>query len=284
MIEERLDFIKNLALEAGELTLEGYGKCGQMPKDVQDGYDIATEYDIRTEELVKKRIRDRFGEPVLGEEDGLSGDRQVARHKLWIVDPIDGTFNYQRGIPLYGVSIAYCEEGIPVSGAIFMPVQGQLFYASKGQGAFLVEGHQAAPIPIRVSQERELPRLVISMAGREVYKLIAGCAAEDIPRRTLRLLMSAVLSLAYIAAGRMEAYLHTALNLWDCAAGEILIREAGGPPAFDYQGVPIFPEYVNRLIDRDERHGFTYVATSSMDLYEDPFRRIISAAGFQIGG
>jgi hypothetical protein len=157
MRPERIDFIKNLAVEAGKLTLEGYGKSGQIPKDVQDGYDIATEYDLLAEELVKRRILDEFSEPVLGEEDGLIGDRELAKQRLWIVDPIDGTFNYQRGIPLYGVSIAYCEEGIPVSGAIYLPVLEQLFYAGIGRGAFLAEGDLRSPRSIQVSHEREIP-------------------------------------------------------------------------------------------------------------------------------
>ncbi|MEJ2733927.1 MAG: inositol monophosphatase [Anaerolineae bacterium] len=281
MRDERIDFIKSLAIKAGKLTLEGYGKSGQIPKDVQDGYDIATEYDLRAEELVRERILDEYGDPVLGEEEGLIGDRERARQRLWIVDPIDGTFNYQRGIPLYGVSIAYCQEGVPVSGAIYLPVLEQLFYASKGRGAFLAGGSLRSPVPLQVSHEQEIPRLVISMAGRDVYQLIAGCDQEGIPRRTLRLLMSAVLSLAYIAAGRMDAYLHTALNLWDCAAGDIVLREAGGPPACDFQGVPIFPEYVNRLLERDEQQGFTFVAASSPALVEEPLKRVIRSAGLQ---
>jgi fructose-1,6-bisphosphatase/inositol monophosphatase family enzyme len=165
-----------------------------------------------------------------------------------------------------------------------LPVLEQLFCAGKGRGAFVAEGDLRSPMPIQVSREREIPRLFISMAGRGVYQLLAGCDKEGIPRRTLRLLMSAVLSLAYIAAGSMDAYLHTALNLWDCAAGDILLREAGGPPTFDFRGVPIFPEYVNRLVERNEQNGFTFVAVSSRDLFEEPFKRVIRTAGFQVEG
>lgn len=284
MHRERTEFIKRLALEAGWLTLEGYGKCGQLPKNLQDDYDIATEYDLRTEDLVKRRILDEFGEPVLGEEEGLIGDRQMARRRLWIVDPIDGTFNYQRGVPLYGVSIAYCEEGVPVSGAILLPALGQLFYASQGHGAYLAQGNPRSPESICASQEREVTRLVIDMAGKDVYRLMAACAAEGIPRRSLRHFMCAVVSLAYIAAGRMDAYLHTALNLWDCAAGDILIREAGSPAAFDHQGVPIFPEYVNRLVDHGDDDGFSFVAVSDMAVFKEPIKRILASAGFPLAG
>ena len=284
MIRERMDFIKGLALEAGRLTLEGYGKSAPMPKDLQDGYDIATEYDLRTEELVKKRIQDEFGEPVLGEEDGLLGDLEAARGRLWIVDPIDGTFNYQRGLPHYGVSIAYCANGVPVCGAVYLPALGQFYHAAQGEGAFLAEGDAAQAVPIRVSPERELVRLIIGFAGRDVYRLLAACADEGIPRRSLRFSMCAVQDLTYIAAGRMDAYLHTSLNLWDCAATDIILREAGGPPAFDYEGIPIFPTYVTRRLEQNKPYTFTFVAASSLDLFAEPLERIILSAGLQSGG
>jgi len=280
--KQRLDFIKTLALEAGQLTLEGFGQCGQMPKEGSDGYDIATIYDLRTEELIKKRILDEFAEPVLGEEDGLIGDRELARQKLWIADPIDGTFNYQRGLPPYGVSIAFCEEGIPVCGIIYLPALRQLFFAARGTGAFLADGDGAEASPIRVSQERELARLVISVAGSCSYPFLAACAAEGVPWRSLRLHLCAVASLAHIAAGRMDAFVDKGLNLWDCAAGDIILREAGGPPICDYRGVPIFPKYVNRRLEQDDPSGFACVAASSQDLIEEPLKRLISLAGYQV--
>jgi myo-inositol-1(or 4)-monophosphatase len=246
----RLEFIKDLALQAGRLTLEGYGRCGQTPKDGGGDYDISTEYDLRTERLVVEGITGRFGEPVLGEEYGLIGDREQARQRLWIVDPIDGTFNYQRGIPLYGVSIAYCKAGVPAIGVVYLPVLGQLFYASQGQGAFLEERplalawHQGRhemgpPVRLSTSPEREVNRLIIDMSGQQVHRLFAACDAVGFPQRSMRHLVSAVVSLAYIAAGRMNAYLHTSLNLWDCAAVDILLREAGAPAPSDHDGVPM---------------------------------------------
>jgi myo-inositol-1(or 4)-monophosphatase len=284
MFQERMDFIKRLALEAGKLTLEGHGQSAQVPKDLQDGYDISTEYDLRTEELVKRRIQDEFGDPVLGEEDGLLGDREAARARLWIVDPIDGTFNYQRGLPHYGVSIAYCQDGVPVCGAVYLPALGQFFHAAQGEGAFLTKADAARAAPIRVSPERELVRLIIGFAGRDVYRLLAACADEGIPRRSLRYSMCAVQDLTFIAAGCMDAYLHTSLNLWDCAATDIILREAGGPPAFDYQGVPIFPNYVTRRLEKRKPYSFTFVATSSLEVFEEPLRRIILSAGLKPGG
>jgi myo-inositol-1(or 4)-monophosphatase len=277
LYEERLDFTKKLALEAGELTLEGYGKCGQIPKVGKDGYDIATEYDIRTEELIRSRVTSEFGEPVLGEEGGLIGDAETAMSRLWIVDPIDGTFNYQRGLPLYGVSIAYCEGGVPVCGTIYLPATGQLFTAAKGSGAALVERGSQQPVRVGASQELDAARLVISIAGLGMYELLASCAEAVIPWRSLRLMMCAVASIAYVAAGRMDVFIDR-INLWDCAAGDIILREAGGPPVCDQNGVPIFPEYVRRRFD-GEKTKFPCVAVSSQRLWEEPVRGLMARAG-----
>ena len=279
MIQERLEFTKRLALEAGRLTLEGHGKCGQMPKDMPDGYDIATVYDFRTEELVKKRILDEFGEPVLGEEDGLIGKPQDAEGKLWIVDPIDGTFNYQRGLPLYAVSIAFCRDGIPAYGAIYLPALKQLYFAAEGSGAFLVDGDASRPVPISVGQERDLPRLVISLAGAGLYRLMDACVDEGIPWRSLRISLCAVASLAFVASGRADVFSDTALSLWDVAAGDIILREAGGPAIVDYQGTPLFPAYVHRRLRLDDREKFPCIAASCPELIEQPMGRLVSAAG-----
>jgi len=281
MMQRRLEFTKRLALEAGKLTLEGHGKCGQMPKDGQDGYDIATVFDFRTEELVRKRILDQYGEPVLGEEDGLIGDPRAAEDTLWIVDPIDGTFNYQRGLPLYAVSIAFCQDRVPVCGAIFLPVLNQLFFAARGSGAFLIDGYASSSVPISVSQERDLPKLIISLAGHQMYGLMAACAGQQIPWRSLRLSLCAVASLAFVASGRADIFSDTALSLWDLAAGYIILQEAGGPAIVDYQGTPIFPEYVDRRLRLGETAKFPCIAASSIELIEQPMGKLVTAAGLR---
>jgi myo-inositol-1(or 4)-monophosphatase len=281
MYQERMEFIKRLALEAGQLTLEGFGHSRQIPKDGPDGYDIATEYDIRTEELIRGQILSEFGEPVLGEEDGLIGDRETARSKLWIVDPIDGTFNYQRGLPLYAISIAFCENGLPVCGAVFMPPLNQLFFAARGSGAFVAEGG-ASPVPIQVSRERETARLTISISGKDTYRLVAASAAAGVPWRSLRLLLGAVASLTYVASGHLDAFVDTSLKLWDCAAGDIILQEAGGPALVDHRGVPIFAEYVHRCLDCGDAGGFTCLAASSLDLFREPLQRVLGTAGFEV--
>jgi myo-inositol-1(or 4)-monophosphatase len=277
LYNERMEFIKNVARDAGQLTLEGFGKCSQIPKAGKDGYDIVTEYDARTEELIRSSIASEFGEPVLGEEGGLAGDLEEAKHSLWIVDPIDGTFNFQRGLPLYGVSIAYCENGVPVCGAIHLPATDQLFSAAKGAGASLIERGSEVPIQVGAGQEYDPARLVISLAGLEMYDILASCAETGIPWRSPRLMMCAVASIAFIAAGRMDVFIDR-INLWDCAAGDIILREAGGPPLSDERGVALFPEYVRRRWE-GETGKFHCVAVSSQALWKSLVRGLMARAG-----
>jgi myo-inositol-1(or 4)-monophosphatase len=271
-----MEFIKELALETGSLTLAGHGRCDQVPKDSKDGYDISTEYDIQAEELVRTRIMQVFGEPVLGEEDGLIGGPEEARRDLWIVDPIDGTFNYQRGLPFYGVSIAYCVDGVPSCGAIYLPALTQLFYASRYTGAFLIDGRGAEPVQIHVNPTWQDRSLIIGLSGKDAYQLTTAFSDEKIPWRTMRYTMCAVADLAYLAAGRMDAYYHTALNLWDCAAADIILRAAGGPPCSDFDGNAIFPTYVEHCLESGGAVPFSFVAASSLDLFDQPLKRILS--------
>jgi fructose-1,6-bisphosphatase/inositol monophosphatase family enzyme len=279
MYQERLEFLSNLAIEAGKLTLEGFGRTGQIAKGGQDEYDISTEYDLRTEELLTSRILEEFGEPVLGEENGLLGDRETAKHKLWIVDPIDGTFNYSRGIPLFGVSIAFCQDGVPVCGAIYLPVLRQLFSAAMGQGAFLAEPGSSKPQPIQVANPaKDVSKLVMAVAGKDAYKFMAAFSEQRVPRRSIRYFMCAVVCLAYVASGRMDAYLHSGLCLWDCAAGDLILREAGGSALIDHAGLLIFPEQVNRFVNQGNTSRFPVVAASSPTLIQDPIMGLLASA------
>lgn len=266
LMHARLEFAKRLALEAGRLTLGGHGRCQQMPKGGADGYDIATEFDLRTEELVRNRIADEYGEPLLGEEGGLMGDRDAALRHLWIVDPIDGTFNYQRGLPEYGVSIAYCRDCVPACGAIYLPVMDQLFYAAAGMGGYLVERGSTDPVRLAASREREVERLVISVAGVETFERMASWGRAGMPWRSLRMWLCAASSMAYVAAGRADAFVDR-VHLWDCAAADILLREAGAPAVCDYGGVPVFPVYVQRHLELEHEGTFPCVAVSSREIW-----------------
>ena len=134
------------------------------------------------------------------------------KNNTWIIDPIDGTVNFLHGIPHFAISIAHKSENEIISGLIFDPIKNEMFYAEKNNGAFF-NNHR-----IRVSKKNDLNECLFVTGGKlnreiELPYRKSGCAALD---------------MAYIASGRYDGYFQNNLNLWDIAAGIILIKEAGG--------------------------------------------------------
>ena len=276
-LEQRLEFLRNLAWEGGELSLKGHGNCEAIEKASADGFDMVTEYDHRVEELVHTRIEREFDEPVLGEEFGLVGDVAAARERLWVVDPIDGTFNYGHGLPLYGVILAYCEKRVPVAGVICLPAVGELFSAAAGQGAWIERRPAGEPRRISVRDETEPSRMVFTVEGHFTPEVVNAYFQEGLPRRSLRTLMCAAAPLAYIPAGRMDAFVQTSLNVWDCAAGDVILREAGGPACVDETGENLFPKYLDRRLSGAGTEKFILVAASTVTVRELCLRLLVRA-------
>jgi myo-inositol-1(or 4)-monophosphatase len=172
------------------------------------------------EALIRKRIGERFGDPVIGEEDG-----GTPADLVWVVDPIDGTVNYIHGSPRWCVSIALIEGGDIVSGVINAPDEGRLFSARRGQGAYL------NGVPAQVSRLRHgaspmvevgwSPRRPIAAYGDLIQRLIA----DGIEFRRVGF---GALGVADTVAGLNDGYLELHSNAWDVLAGIILVREAGG--------------------------------------------------------
>jgi len=198
--------------------------------------DYASEVDGLAEaEIVKELKRAMPDCAILGEETGASGKGR----QTFVIDPLDGTSNYLHGLPHWCVSIALVENGEPVHGVVFDPLRNELFTASKGAGAVLNDKR------IRVTERRDLTgtMLVTGFPPRERERLGAhlDCLrellrdAEDV-RRT----GSAALDLAYVAAGRADAYFEAGLKPWDIAAGVLLVREAGGR-VIDFRGAGTGP-------------------------------------------
>ena len=132
---------------------------------------------------------------------------------------------------------------------------------------------------LEFQQWAHVASMVISLAGSELYRLMAACAGAGIPWRSLRLSLCAVSSLAFVAAGRADIFSDTALSLWDVAAGDIILREAGGPAIVDYRGTPLFPHYVHRRLRLDDRKKFPCIAASCPELIAQPMGTLVSAAG-----
>ncbi|HVK32777.1 MAG TPA: inositol monophosphatase family protein [Burkholderiaceae bacterium] len=220
----RLEFCCALARDAGRLAHTGFGHLGVKGVSMKGRHDVLTEMDARVERFIRDAIAARYpDDAVLGEEGGASGDAN-AEH-LWIVDPIDGTANYARGIAHYCVSIGLMSHGELAAGALHDPSHERLYWAGRGTGAWL-NGERLAVSPIADLHQatvecgwstRRSTAEYLAMLQR-VYD--AGCA--------MRRAGSGALGLADVAAGRVEAYAEQHINSWDCAAGVLLVREAGG--------------------------------------------------------
>ncbi len=145
----------------------------------------------------------------------------------WIIDPLDGTTNFLHGIPMFSISIALEREGQIVAGLVYNPIADEMFIAEKGQGAFLNDRR------IRVAVRRELAQAVVGTGiphigrpGHQRFTAELGAVMNEVAG--VRRMGSAALDLAWVAAGRLDAYWEANLAAWDVAAGIILVREAGG--------------------------------------------------------
>jgi myo-inositol-1(or 4)-monophosphatase len=215
----RLDLACELARKAGDMLLAF--RRDDLDVAAKGAQDYVTEADRAVERLIRDAVARHFvGDDVLGEEGG-----GVDAPRLWVVDPIDGTINFIRGLPSYAVSIAYVEGGEVEAGVVHMPMLGETFAAMRGHGAFCNDR------PIRVSDCRLLSsaRVAAGYAQR-------GSKAQHL-RFVARLLRagtdiikvnSAAVCLALTAAGRIDGYFERELMSWDVLAGQLLVREAGG--------------------------------------------------------
>lgn len=231
---ELQDFITRTAREAGKIVMRHYGKV-KTPRTKGDRGDIVTEVDIKSEDYIVERIRSAFPrDSIISEEAGHLGEAR-AEH-TWLVDPLDGTRNYALGIPFFSISIALAKGGAGEAGAVYDPLHDEMFYAARGEGATM------NGMPIEVSAEPHVEDALISVSWlrRRVDQSRFVGYIDRISRRTsyFRRLGSAALIAAYVAAGRVDAYIQGAINPWDIAAGTVLVSEAGGTLT-DFEGNPI---------------------------------------------
>jgi len=226
--------------------------------------DFATDVDLRIESEIKASLADAAPEiPFLGEEEE-SAEHDV-RGARWVLDPIDGTINFARDSPLCSISLSLVSDGQPVLGIVDAPLLGERFIARKGTGAYL-NGTR-----IRVCEAPGLREAIVGVAdfkvgvGSEEENRVHLAVLRRLARESLRVRMlgSAALDLAWLAAGRLNATLMFSNLPWDVTAGLLLVREAGGA-VFDYDGSPH---------DADSR--YTIAAVPSL---AEPVRRIVPEA------
>lgn len=187
--------------------------------------DFVTEVDQRVEQEIISIIRKAYpSHGILGEESGeIKGDDYQ-----WIIDPIDGTRNFIHGFPHFAVSIAVAHKGRIEHGVIYDPNRQELFAATRGKGAVLNDRR------IRVAQRKQLEETLLGTGFAYRHKdknnpLATGILDAIIPvTNDLRRAGAATLDLAYVACGRLDGFWEIGLNIWDIAAGSLLIKEAGG--------------------------------------------------------
>lgn len=234
-----LEQITQIAREAGALLREGFGR--QQTINKTESHDIKLQMDVDCQRLIENRLLKLFPDHSIVGEENSQGDPR-AEHR-WIIDPLDGTVNYTYGLPHFCVSIALqrrqaktslsapCGGYESVLGVIYDPMRDEIFTAGEGKGARL-NGR-----PLRVSDRTTLGDAIISVGFAKSAESIENGLRnyQTLVRRVrkVRTWGSAALDLAYIAAGRMEAYYETQIQIWDIAAGILMVQEAGGTVKLD---------------------------------------------------
>lgn len=226
-LSTRLKACMEAATRAGRLLKEGFGTDYQvLPKAMKN--DLVTEFDHASEKLIMAFLSDHFPDhSFLCEESGHTMKEDT--DYCWVVDPLDGTVNFAHNIPLFCVSIALAKGNEVICGVIYEPITEELFAVEKNMGVYL-NGQ-----PIKVSQTKNLEHSFISTSlsfnlhkdPNTSIKKFREMAYKGFP---LRAIGSTALNLAYIAAGRFDAYWSVggSVNTWDMAAGKLMVEEAGG--------------------------------------------------------
>ncbi|MCB1568785.1 MAG: inositol monophosphatase [Xanthomonadales bacterium] len=231
MLKPAVNTMVKAARAAGNVILRHISRLDGLQVIEKGRQDYASEVDALAEKEIIRELRRAYPDHAfLGEEGGAMGQAR----NTFVIDPLDGTSNYLRGIPHYCVSIALLEGNDPVHAVIFDPIRNEVFSASRGSGAHLNDRR------LRVTARHDLEgaMLLTGFAPRERQRLgpqleatrLMLEQAEDV-RRT----GSAALDLAWVACGRADAYFEAGVKPWDIAAGMLLVREAGGR-CIDFNG------------------------------------------------
>ncbi len=221
-----LNIAVRAARAAGNVIARNLGHADQFSVSEKHKNDLVTDIDRECESTIVSILSKAYREhAILGEEGGLKGDPEAEYQ--WVIDPIDGTTNFVMGLPHVGVSIALMHKGKPELGVVFDPSLNEMFTAARGEGASL-NGRR-----IRVGNQSSLDAAIVATALPVRYPERLEAYFKFLPRLVLntadiRRAGAASLDLCYVACGRHDGYLEQGLKPWDFAAGELIVREAGG--------------------------------------------------------
>lgn len=210
-----------IAREAGELARRRFLDRSSFTVKFKGPQDFITEADGEVENLILSRLRAAFPEDThLGEETGGKPGRRA-----WVIDPIDGTSNFARGIAHWCVSIAFVEDGQIRLGAIYQPMSREMFAAREGKGATL----DGVAMKVTTTARIEEAAIELGWSKRRPNKDYTDTGLRLLEAgASFRRCASGALGLAAVAAGRTDAYFERHINSWDCLAGILMVREAGG--------------------------------------------------------
>ena len=210
-ISANLNIMIKAAEKASKVLIRDFGELEKLQVSSKGPTDFVTNSDKKVEKIIIEELtqaRKKFS--ILSEEIGEV--KNSDKDNCWIIDPIDGTMNFLHGIPHFAISIALKTKKEIVSGLIFDPIKNEMFYGEKNNGAYF-NNHR-----IRVSKKKNINQCLFATGGKK----------EISNNLNTRKSGSAALDLAYVGAGRYDGYFQNNLNIWDIAAGIIIVKEAGG--------------------------------------------------------
>ena len=210
-ISSNLNLMIKAAEKASKTLIRDFGEIEKLQVSKKAPYDFVTKTDKKVEEiLIEELSKSKKNYSFITEETGKIDNKD--KQNFWIIDPIDGTTNFIHGIPHFAICIAQMFEKEIISGLVYDPIKDEMFFAEKNKGAFL-NNHR-----LRVSSKSSMDDCLFSSNHEGVkYSNLnmryTGCASLD---------------LAYVSSGRLDGFFHNKINLWDVAAGALLVQEAGG--------------------------------------------------------
>ena len=209
-ISANLNIMIKASEKASKILIRDFGELEKLQVSKKGPKDFVTNADIKAEKIIIEELKKaRPNYSIISEESGIEKNKDESNS--WIIDPIDGTINFLHGIPHFAISIALQSKNEITCGLIFDPIKDEMFYAEKNNGAFFNNQR------IRVSKKNNISECLFAVGkikdDTDIICRRSGCAALD---------------MAYVASGRYDGYFQSNLNLWDIAAGIVIIKEAGG--------------------------------------------------------
>ena len=210
-ISPNLNIMIKAAEKASKILIRDFGEIEKLQVSKKGPNDFVTNSDFKTEKIIiEELLKAKPHYSIVSEEHGTKKNKD--ENNTWIIDPIDGTINFLHGIPHFAISIALKSDNEIISGLIFDPIKDEMFYAEKNNGAYFNNQR------VRVSKKIKIAECLFVTGGKIKNEISvpyrkSGCASLD---------------MAYVASGRYDGYFQNNLNLWDIAAGIVLVKEAGG--------------------------------------------------------